>query len=87
MDVAMVAYNPAYTLEKPVLDYAVNNNKGVLIKKGLASGHINQFNGEDPIKTALDFIFDHPGATSIVVGTINPVHLVRNVQACANASR
>lgn len=87
MDVAMVAFNPAYTLEKPVLDYAANNNKGVLIKKGLASGHINQFTGKDPVKTALNFIFDHPGATSIVVGTINPVHLVRNVQACANTSR
>ena len=82
MDVAMVAYNPTYTLERPVLDYAAKNNKGVLIKKGLASGHINQFNGEDPVKTALKFIFDHPGATSIVVGTIDPVHLMWNVQAC-----
>jgi aryl-alcohol dehydrogenase-like predicted oxidoreductase len=86
MDVAMVAYNPTYTLEKPVLDYAVRNNKGVLIKKGLASGHINRFSGEDPVKTALNFIFDHPGATSVVVGTINPAHLVRNVQACTQAS-
>jgi aryl-alcohol dehydrogenase-like predicted oxidoreductase len=86
MDVAMVAYNPTYTLERPVLDYAAKNNKGVLIKKGLASGHLNQFSGEDPVKTALDFIFDHPGATSVVVGTINPAHLLRNVQACAKAS-
>lgn len=87
MDVAMVAYNPTYTLEKPVLDYAAKNNKGVLIKKGLASGHISQFNGKDPVKTALNFIFEQPGATSIVVGTINPVHLVRNVEACASAPR
>jgi aryl-alcohol dehydrogenase-like predicted oxidoreductase len=86
MDVAMVAYNPTYTLEKPVLDYAARNNKGVLIKKGLASGHIDQFSGEDPVKSALNFIFDHPGATSVVVGTINPAHLVHNVQACTRAS-
>lgn len=85
MDVAMVAYNPNYTPERAVLDYAVKNNKGVLVKKALASGHIDRFAGEDPIKTALNFIFGHPGATSVVVGTINPAHLIHNVEACANA--
>ena len=32
MDVVMVAYNPDYTKEKPVLDYAAQNGKAVLLK-------------------------------------------------------
>jgi len=41
LDVVMATYNPAYTDEKPVLDYAAKNNKGALIKKALASGNLS----------------------------------------------
>ena len=85
-DVVMVTHSAEYAGQEAVIRSAAELGKGVLIKKGLASGHLNQFNGEDPVKTALNFIFDHPGATSVVVGTINPAHLARNTEACAQAS-
>jgi aryl-alcohol dehydrogenase-like predicted oxidoreductase len=82
LDLAMVAYNPAYTQERPVLDFAAGHDKGILVKKGLSSGHLSPSASQSPVKTAMDFIFDHPGATSIVVGTINPEHLAQNALAC-----
>jgi aryl-alcohol dehydrogenase-like predicted oxidoreductase len=72
-DGVMATYNSAYTAEKPVLNYCAAHRKGVLIKKAFASGHIN-----DPA-TSLRFVLDHPGVTSVIVGTINPDHLRANV--------
>ena len=40
-DVVMVTWNLAYNDEIPVIDRCLELNKGVLIKKALASGHIN----------------------------------------------
>jgi aryl-alcohol dehydrogenase-like predicted oxidoreductase len=85
MDCAMVAYNPGYETERPVLDRALEFNKGILIKKALGSGHIDQFGGADPVKTALDFIFQHPAVTSVITGTINPDNLAHNVRSCSMA--
>src|SRR5207302_843342 len=39
-DAVMVAYNRAYTAQRPVIDAACANRKLVLVKKGLASGHV-----------------------------------------------
>ncbi len=75
MDVVMATYNPSYTDEKPVLDYAAENNKGVLLKKALASGHAAN------TKDSLDFAFSHPAASAAIIGTINPDHLRENVNA------
>ena len=75
MDVAMVTYNPGYTDEKPVLDFAAAHNKGILLKKVLGSGH-----AADPA-AALQFAFAQPAITSAIVGTITPDHLIRNVKA------
>jgi aryl-alcohol dehydrogenase-like predicted oxidoreductase len=85
LDVVMASYNPAYTFEKPVLDYAAKNGKGVLLKKALASGHIKELGGTDPIQHAMDFAFAHTGVTGVIAGTINPVHLQQNVQSVQNA--
>ena len=78
-DCVMATYNLAYTDEKPVLDYCADNNKAVLIKKALASGHLCLKEGEDPVKKSFDFIFKEPGVTSAIVGTINKQHLKLNV--------
>ena len=85
MDCAMVAYNPAYRDEEPVIDYAAAHGKGILIKKGLMSGHIDQLGGDgnDPVATAMDFIFARPGVTALITGTINPDHLRANAAAVA----
>jgi len=84
-DWAMVTYNLNQHDEKPVLDYAAENAKGILIKKALASGHICLEDGQDPVSASFDFIFSRPGATSAIVGTINPEHLKQNVMAAIAA--
>lgn len=73
-DVAMVTYNPHCVDDKAVIDYAHENQKGILIKKALASGHM-PFSVADSMK----FIFAQPGVTSVIIGTINPEHLRENV--------
>lgn len=82
-DVMMVTYNLHERGEEPVLDYCRENDRGVLIKKALASGHIagNEAGG-DPVRASMDFVFAHPAVTSAIVGTINPAHLDHNC-ACA----
>lgn len=73
MDVVMASYNPAYTDELPVLERAAQLHKGVLIKKGLQSGHAQS------VEEALRFVFAQPAVHSVIVGTINPHHLRDNV--------
>ena len=75
MDVVMASYNPDYTDEKPVLDYAAEHNKGVMLKKVLSSGH------NTDTQAAFDFALSHAGVSSAIIGTINPAHLRDNVEA------
>ena len=79
MDVVMATYNPTYTDELPVLQRAAELNKGVLIKKGLQSGHADSAAGGGGVEEALRFVFAQPAVHSVVVGTINPKHLRENV--------
>jgi aryl-alcohol dehydrogenase-like predicted oxidoreductase len=80
MDVVMATYNPVYTDELPVLERAAELNKGVLIKKGLQSGHADSSVGGGGVEAALRFVFAQPAVDSVVVGTINPKHLQQNVE-------
>jgi aryl-alcohol dehydrogenase-like predicted oxidoreductase len=82
-DCAMVTYNLNEQGEKPVLDYAASHAKGILIKKALASGHACLAAGVDPLRASFELIFDHPGVSSAIVGTINPAHLAANVATAA----
>lgn len=75
-DVMMVAYNPDYRDEVKLLDYCAAHDKGVLIKKALASGHIGGDAG-----ASLRFALQHPATSSVIVGTINASHLAANVAA------
>lgn len=84
-DVAMVTYNPINTEKLPVITAAQQSNKGILIKKGLASGHIDKLHPNNPVQAAMNFIFQQPGVSSIILGTINPRHLENNVQCATNA--
>jgi aryl-alcohol dehydrogenase-like predicted oxidoreductase len=77
-DCAMVTYNLHEQRELPVLDYALSHNKGILIKKALASGHIC-LQDEDPLLASLKLIYSHPAVASAIIGTINPAHLRENV--------
>ncbi|SDT95473.1 aldo/keto reductase [Halopseudomonas salegens] len=78
-DCAMVTYNLQEQAEVAVLDHALSHNKGILIKKALASGHLC-LQGADPVKQGLAFVFDHPAVSSAIVGTINPEHLRHNIK-------
>ncbi|TVT58104.1 MAG: aldo/keto reductase [Sedimenticola thiotaurini] len=77
MDIVMVTCNPSYNEELPVLQAAEKSNKGVLIKKGLQSGHVA---GGQGVEESLRFIFSQPGVNGMIVGTINPDHLLSNIR-------
>jgi len=101
-DCVMVTYNLNERGEEPVLDYCAANNKGALIKKALASGHIavdkkpsghiavnegadSDQQKQDPIQQSMDFLFQHPGVSSAIIGTITPHHLASNVDKALKA--
>lgn len=91
-DVVMVAYNPWYRDEHEVIAYAHQQQKGILIKKAFASGHLsnvlqnalNPINHVNPYADALQFILAEPGVTSIIIGTINGKHLRENARFVAS---
>jgi aryl-alcohol dehydrogenase-like predicted oxidoreductase len=84
-DIAMVTHNPIYTEEQPVIAYAHKHHKGIFIKKALASGHLQQIADTNPVLAAMQFIFQEPGVSSIIVGTRNPAHLKQNVKYAEEA--
>ncbi|MOA48133.1 hypothetical protein D3C78_1708350 [compost metagenome] len=79
----MVTYNLNEQNERVVLDYAAEHGKAILVKKALASGHVCLSPGVDPVRASFDLLFAHPGVSSAIVGTINPVHLAHNVATVA----
>lgn len=83
LDLAMVTFNPQITAEKPVIDYAQQHNKSILVKKALASGHLNT-KDKNPVQTSMNFIFQS-AISAVILGTINPMHLQQNCQAVAQA--
>lgn len=80
-DGVMVTYNLNEQAEGEVIDYCAAHNKGVFIKKALASGHLcaGDLAGKDPVQASMDFVLQTAGVTSAIVGTINPKHLRDNV--------
>ena len=72
---------------QPVIDYAASHDKGILIKKALASGHICLQPGQDPVQASFELIFARPGVTSVIIGTLNAEHLHHNVAVMAGILR
>lgn len=83
-DAVMITYNLAAQQEAAVLDACAAQNKGALVKKALASGHLAA-DLEDPVQASMDLVFSHPGVTSAIIGTISPEHLRDNVAAARRA--
>lgn len=79
-DVVMATLNLTDDHDVPVIARAHELNKGVVIKKGLQSGHADRSAGGSGVEKAFEYIFDHPGVSSVIVGTINPQHLKQNVE-------
>ncbi|MDX1490918.1 MAG: aldo/keto reductase [Pseudohongiellaceae bacterium] len=86
-DMAMVMYNSSYADEESVIDYARSHRKGIFVKKALNSGHAvsGSQNEEDPVKTNLEFIYSHAGVSSVIIGSINTVHMSHNIDAAISA--
>lgn len=79
-DVVMAVRNEMDHTDDDVLDRALSLNKGVLIKKGLLSGHADKKAGGQGIEKAIDYVFSHNAVSCLISGTINPSHLVDNVK-------
>jgi hypothetical protein len=79
-DVVMATRNPSEDQDRPVIDAALRLNKGVLVKKGLQSGHAAATAGGAGVEEAFKHVFAHRGVSSMIVGTINPDHLQNNAR-------
>lgn len=85
-DCVMLTYHLNYQDEGEVVEYCREYQKGVLLKKVLASGHLcQQGSREDALQANMNFIFANKGVSSAIIGTINPEHLRANIAAAQNA--
>lgn len=78
-DVVMATCNLSDDHDLPVINRATELNKGVVVKKGLQSGHADKTAGGSGIEAAFEHVFNQEGVTSMIVGTINLKHLEDNV--------
>ena len=78
-DVVMATLNLGDDHDLPVIARAAELNKGVIIKKALQSGHADKSAGGSGVEQAFEYIFEHKGVSSVIVGTINAKHLKQNV--------
>ena len=84
-DVVMVAHNLNYVSEQSVIEFAAKLQKGVLIKKGLQSGYLVADRNEEKLRNNLTHILCTPGVTSLLIGTVNPIHLMRDTSLALEA--
>ncbi len=82
-DIVMATANLNYDNERAVLELAEKSNKGVIIKKGLQSGHVA---GGSGVASSFQHILTLPGVSSMIVGTINKQHLKNNVDTVISCS-
>jgi aryl-alcohol dehydrogenase-like predicted oxidoreductase len=77
LDVVMVTWN-LQQQDRDVVAEADRLNKGVLVKKGLMSGHVLDA-GRDLVAESMQLVFEEPALHSLIVGTLSPEHLRQNV--------
>lgn len=75
-DAIMVEYHLNDTSHAGVIQAAASRGVAVLIKKGLAAGHLSP-------AESIRFILGNTGVTSLVLGGLNPEHLQANVAFAA----
>lgn len=90
-DVVMLTYNAKDRAEGVAIDAARHRGVGVLVKKGLLSGHIDEVMGkmppeirsatDDPIEASMRLVLGRQGVGSMIVGTTSEAHLADNVKA------
>ncbi len=80
-DLAMVTYSLTHPKARPVLDRALELNKGIFVKKSLDSGNKPEnLDSKTWLKNSLEFVLEHPAVSSVIMGTIDPLHLVTNLE-------
>ena len=79
-DLVMAVRNQSDHTDDVVLGRALQLSKGVVIKKGLQSGHVDKRAGGSGIEDALRYVFSHQAVDCLIAGTINPEHLLQNIQ-------
>lgn len=77
-DALMVEYHSDYRDFETVMHQASDQGVAVVVKKGLASGHL-------PPAEAIRFVLAHPAVTSLVVGGLNIDHFRTNWQTALAA--
>lgn len=78
-DVLMATLNPGDLTQTEVIDEAGKRQCGILIKKALSGGR------EEP--RSLRLAIQHPGVSSVVVGTLDSKHLAENAAVMAARDR
>ena len=73
-DVVMVEYHLQDTSHAEVIASAASRGVGVVVKKGLASGHL-------PPADAIRFVLANPHVASVIVGGLSLEHLQENAKA------
>lgn len=94
-DVVMIEYSAVSRQAGLAIDAARLRGAGVLIKKALGSGHLDEVLARTPpemrtrsqstVEAALRFVMAKPGVGSVVLGTASPEHLRANAAACVRA--
>lgn len=87
-DVVMVAWNPWFHEQQPVIEAAAAAGRGVLLKKVLSSGNLPSGDGSRGAEHCLGSALALPGHPVVIAGTLSPAHLrsnIETVQACRNA--
>jgi aryl-alcohol dehydrogenase-like predicted oxidoreductase len=81
LDVVMLTYN-LQQQDTAVVARARELGKGVLVKKGLMSGHVQDSATapRDLVAESMALIFSNPGNHAMVVGTLSEAHLRSNVE-------
>jgi len=72
-DVLMVEYHIEDRSHEALIEQAAQNGVGVVVKKGLASGHL-------PAGEAIRFVLANPHVATIVVGGLNLAHFRENMR-------
>lgn len=73
-DVLMVTYHRDDTTHARVMQQAQQQGVGIVVKKGLASGHL------DPA-SAIGFVLAHSAVSSLLVASLNIEHIRSNISA------
>ncbi len=75
-DVIMVEFNARNTEHRPILELARKMERGVVVKKGLASGRLAP-------RRAIQFLAADPYVDTLLIGSLNPQHLAEDIAALA----